>query len=390
MKKIILSLLIVTTIVALSGCVQFTGPSASGIDVACDASTPCQSGYTCLDLPKKGAICVLDEFAKNPCSSYECPTGTDCAVLESYPAQVRCFDTEAAAADDTETETSEKPAGDTGLSATGAWCEPSEIAWFVDPHIQIDEVSVFIDKEYDKDFGPNKVTSVFKGDELIGYAELTLPDAFKYSDFLISARLVNGDEIALGQSFTESDLDKYGNYHYKYWEGFKALNTGEAQFELKLSYSINDEVQTQCENYSLVVNELEGTDVSDQLDYSKIIYSRSRIFQIEGNFSKSLYTSLNNQFKATFLTENIDNPAMSVEVPFVHLNKIVCVEQTCYFKSEVNLPKDRIDNYTAYDQWCGEDFKTKIRIDRGSAQPLFSDLPDGLDSSMCNKLKIGW
>ena len=69
-------------------------PRPPGLDVAhedggaqCGVDEPCeQGGLECIMFPKVGLICA----EPNPCSYYECPSGTSCMVAESYPAQVMC------------------------------------------------------------------------------------------------------------------------------------------------------------------------------------------------------------------------------------------------------------------------------------------------------------
>ncbi len=54
--------------------------------VQCSIDEPCKQGLECIEFPKVGRICA----EPNPCSYYECPSGTSCMVAESYPAQVMC------------------------------------------------------------------------------------------------------------------------------------------------------------------------------------------------------------------------------------------------------------------------------------------------------------
>lgn len=55
-----------------------------GEEVECDALTPCNEGYQCVKLPDKlSPVCVTEETLKSP--KYG-----DCAILESYPIQLKC------------------------------------------------------------------------------------------------------------------------------------------------------------------------------------------------------------------------------------------------------------------------------------------------------------
>ncbi len=54
--------------------------------VQCSIDEPCEQGLECIRFPKVGLICAEPD----PCSYYECPSGTSCMVAESYPAQVMC------------------------------------------------------------------------------------------------------------------------------------------------------------------------------------------------------------------------------------------------------------------------------------------------------------
>jgi len=71
------------------------------------------------------------------------------------------------------------------------WCDPTELNIFVDPYIPVSEVSIFVNTDYDKDFGPNKVTQLFQSDALIGYVEFDLPENLRYSDLRVNGRFVN-------------------------------------------------------------------------------------------------------------------------------------------------------------------------------------------------------
>ena len=54
---------------------------------ACSLTNPCQAGQNCVSLPdRKGSYCVP---AGKECLAAGCPNN-QCAVMESYPAQVRC------------------------------------------------------------------------------------------------------------------------------------------------------------------------------------------------------------------------------------------------------------------------------------------------------------
>jgi len=272
----------------------------------------------------------------------------------------------------------------------GPWCDPTDLNIFVDPYIPISEISIFVNEDYDKEFGPIKVTQLFQEDELIGYVELDLPANLRYSDLFVQGRFVNGNNIVDDSIIsTEDGLIKYANYHYQVWKGAKAVNLEDIVFETKLTYIINGVEQTQCESYSVPVVELENAEVSKDFDFKTITYSRSQIFVIEGNFSENFYNKISRDFAATFQAEHISDPEVRVDAKLNLLNKVVCVGHTCSLKGEVTLPRRTIDAYSVYDQWCSDTFKRRLRVDRGVAQPFYVGMGDELMGALCNKLKVG-
>jgi len=52
----------------------------------CDATNPCPEELECYRFPDIGLRCAQ----KNPCSYYECPSRTQCGILEMYPGIVTC------------------------------------------------------------------------------------------------------------------------------------------------------------------------------------------------------------------------------------------------------------------------------------------------------------
>jgi len=272
------------------------------------------------------------------------------------------------------------------VTPAGPWCDQTDLNIFVEPYVSIRDVSIFVDENYDKDFGPNKVTQLFQNDELIGYVELELPTKFRYSDLQVQGRFVNGDNMTEGAAFTKDDLIKYGDYHHQTWKGAKAVNLENMVFETKVTYIVEGVAQTQCESYAVPVVELESSDVSDNFYFNQIVFSRSRIFILEGNFLETLYDTISNDFKATFQAVHVTNPELHTDVKFELLNKIVCVGSTCYLKGEVNIPRNTLGAYSVHDQWCSDTFERRLRVDRGIAQPLYAKVSDQFTSLMCNKL----
>jgi hypothetical protein len=239
------------------------------------------------------------------------------------------------------------------------------------------------------EFGPTEIEKLFVGDNVFGYLSMPLSTDMKYYNFEVQGRFVNGNTIEYGEIYTDADLMKYGDYYYQYWEEFNVVENTNVTFEIKLTYDTSDRSQTQCEKYDVGVSEFGGADVSDLIDLKDIEYSRSRVFFLAGNFTEDLYDDLNRDFRATFLTEHSTKDEYVVEVPLKNINKVVCVSDSCSFFSEVNLPRDYLGNYTLADQWCGDEFTPRLRIDRGTSQPFYSDFSSGLMKNMCNKLRTG-
>jgi len=184
-------------------------------------------------------------------------------------------------------------------------------------------------------------------------------------------------------------LKKYGDYRYQYWEGFSAENVGNISFEARITYKINNVEQTQCESYTIPVLKLETFDMTEEFTLSHVTFSRSRIFIIEGTFSEDLYNQIGKDFKATFRTEHLEDPTLLADIALKQLNKVVCVGSICSFRGEVNLPRNRLDNYTVYNQWCDDEFKRSLIVERGVAQPFYVEMVDTLLTTMCNKLGVG-
>lgn len=386
MKKIFVSLAILILLIAVSGCVQIGQPGETAAPaVECDASKQCQAGYSCMKMPESEFKCVTEEYAKDPCKFYQCAGGTECLVLQSYPPQIRCMPAAQTSAPSNES-------GLNGIAEPGTesekWCEPTDLNIFVDPYIPIKEVSIFVNKDYDMEFGPNKATKVFQDDSVVGYFSFVPPESMRYSGLIISGRFVSNGVAGESPSFSEGQLLKYGDYRYQYWEGAKA-SEGTLNFEVKLQYTVNNKEQVQCKSYSVPVSVLDKMDKTDLFDFSNAAYSRSRIFEFSGNFSEGLYDDLSRDFSAVLVTENINDPSLSVSAKLTPLNKIVCVGHSCSFKSEVNIPRNSLGYYSDYEQWCGSAFKVRFKIDRGVAQPFYADLPAGTLNPMCTKLKQG-
>lgn len=55
-------------------------------DISCSIDQPCPEGLDCFDFPEIGLRCAQPD----PCSYYECPEGTRCAVGESFPFKLIC------------------------------------------------------------------------------------------------------------------------------------------------------------------------------------------------------------------------------------------------------------------------------------------------------------
>lgn len=272
----------------------------------------------------------------------------------------------------------------------GDWCDPTDLNIFVDPYIPIDKVLIFVNENYDYEFGPDEISKSFIGDNVIGYVEPTIPENMKYSNLVFETRFTNQDDFSIVEKFAESDLSKYGSTYYQHSEEYLIKNEGNLSFEVKISYNTNDKgFQTQCEQYTIPVEADSLTDVSDLIDFNTMDYSRSRIFQMSGNFTEDLYDELSRNFEATFLAENIEDSEIKVEVPLEDMNKVVCVANSCAFKSEVNIPRKDLNDFTSYEQWCGDDFRRSFRFDRGSAQPFYASIPVDITSLMCNKLTTG-
>lgn len=91
MKKTIYAIMIILFFTA--GCTEKQADKEEPIiddsngpvtDVKCDAITPCDEGYECVKLPETATpVCVLPEVLES--DKYK-----DCAVLESYPVQLKC------------------------------------------------------------------------------------------------------------------------------------------------------------------------------------------------------------------------------------------------------------------------------------------------------------
>ena len=60
--------------------------SAEISDESCSLNEPCPPGMECFSFPGVGLRCA----SPNPCSYFQCPEATSCAVALSYPGQVVC------------------------------------------------------------------------------------------------------------------------------------------------------------------------------------------------------------------------------------------------------------------------------------------------------------
>ncbi len=275
------------------------------------------------------------------------------------------------------------------VEAPAEWCEPTDIDIFTEPYIPIEDLSIFLNPDYDMEFGPNQIEHVLKNDKVTGYVEFNLPENLRYTNLVISSRLINEEKIVEGETILEEDLSRYGDYNYHYWEGFTADNLGDLSIEVKIVYDIADATNTQCQIHTIPVKELESTDFSDSIEFENIEYSRGRIFYLIGNFTETLYDELSRDFAATFRTEHISDSTIFANAKFNHVNKVVCNDHSCAFKSEVNLPRASIQNFTTHDQWCTEDFELSIRFDRGTGQYFTAEVPTSITGQMCNKLNTG-
>jgi len=285
-----------------------------------------------------------------------------------------------------QTETIESEESET-VEASGPWCEPTDLNIFSDIYILVNDVSIFVTKDYNMDFGPNAVDHVYLGDGAYGYLELDLPDRSKYSNLNIEGRFVSS-KIASGAVYPKDDLIKYGDYYYQLWET-DVSEIGTLTFEAKITYSVGGSEQTQCESYSISVEELEDVDVTSEFTFDAVTYSRSRIFTVSGSFSEDIYDKLNQDFKVTLLSRNKEEPSIQKEVNFKLTNKVVCVADTCQFNGEVIIPRDGSEVFTAYEQWCSNAFTQQFKLDRGLGQPFFADFSQVDKGIMCNKLRTG-
>jgi hypothetical protein len=55
-------------------------------NITCDLNHPCPHNLECYDFPEIGLRCAKP----GPCTYYQCPGGSQCFILETYPAQVVC------------------------------------------------------------------------------------------------------------------------------------------------------------------------------------------------------------------------------------------------------------------------------------------------------------
>jgi uncharacterized membrane protein YkoI len=92
-KKTISCLIILAGMLISFGLISINITSARTIIIpeevteqSCDAMNPCSEGLECYSFPGIGLRCA----ELNPCSYYQCSEITQCTVVESYPAQVRC------------------------------------------------------------------------------------------------------------------------------------------------------------------------------------------------------------------------------------------------------------------------------------------------------------
>jgi hypothetical protein len=287
-----------------------------------------------------------------------------------------------------EASSDEPQASSETVEASGPWCEPTDINIFSDIHIPVNDISIFVTDEYDKEFGPNAVDHVYLGDGAYGYLAITLPDRSKYSDLNIEGRFVN-NKISGGAAYPQDDLIKYGDYYYQLWET-DVSETGTLTFEAKITSLIRGGVErTQCESYSIPVEELEDVDVTSEFTFDPLLYSRSRIFIISGSFSETLYDKLNQDLQASIVSRNKEEPAIQKEVNFKLVNKVVCVSNICKFNGEFTLPQEESVGFSSYDYWCSSAFTRQFKLDRGLGQPFFADLTQVDKGIMCNKLKVG-